>query len=546
MAMDNQERNLEVQNIRNNDKNVTWKGTAVGDTEETRRLKENFGLIAPRALVYSVFYAFCMYRNGSGVTFPFFVAGSLWFFCSSFIRLGITLKKGSCYYMIAMLLLGISTFCTDDGFLHFFNKLGIFLLLMGLLLKQFYDTSKWQLGKYIGSIFLLFFASFGELGRPFSDGSAYRKGREKKVNSRVWYFGAGLLIGLPLLLVVALLLASADAVFRQMTDRMFQNVSWGGIFQILFRICLLFFASYALVAYLCKKRIREEITDLSRGEPILAITVTGLLTLLYLFFSGIQIAGLFLGQLSLPEGYTYAMYAREGFFQLLAVSLLNLGIVLFSMRFFRKSSGLKVVLTVMSFCTFVMIASSAMRMIMYIRYYYLTYLRILVLWALVVLAFLFAGVVIHILREDFPLFRYHMAVVTVLYLALSFAQPDFLIAKVNVGNVVSERAEEKGFFLAEEAYQDYAYLRGLSADAASVLVPWLEELRYETEAFFAEDAVEYAMEHAAWIWEDGSWAASNSQAGFGYYWMRKLQLRTENFGIRTYNVSRHLALNSFR
>ena len=83
----------------------------------------------------------------------------------------------------------------------------------------------------------------------------------------------------------------------------------------------------------------------------------------------------------------------------------------------------------MSFCTFVMIASSAMRMVIYIRYYYLTYLRILVLWGLALLALLFVGVVVQILKEDFPLFRYHMAVVAVLYLALSFAHPDYIIAR---------------------------------------------------------------------------------------------------------------------
>ena len=38
--------------------------------------------------------------------------------------------------------------------------------------------------------------------------------------------------------------------------------------------------------------------------------------------------GLFLGKMQLPEGYTYAQYAREGFFQLLAVSILNLILVL--------------------------------------------------------------------------------------------------------------------------------------------------------------------------------------------------------------------------
>ena len=535
----------------------------VPETEETKRLKAHFFPIAPWAFAYAVFYAFCMYRNGSGVTFPFFVAGSLLFFCSCFLKLGITLKKGSCFYMIAMILLGISTFCTDDGVLIFFNKLGVFLLLLSLLLKQVYDTSKWRLGKYLGSICLLVFAGIGELGRPFSDGSAYYKGRERKLDRRVWYFGAGLAIGIPLLLVVLFLLASADAVFRQMADELFRNIHLGGIVNIVFRITILFFAAYALTAYLCKRKIREEVPDTRRGEPVLAITVTGLLTLLYLLFSGVQIAGLFLGQLRLPQGYTYAMYAREGFFQLLAVSLLNLVIVLLCMSFFRESKILKAILTIMSLCTFVMIASSAVRMIIYIRYYYLTYLRILVLWALALLTLLFAGVVVQIFREDFPLFRYHVAVVAVLYLALSFAHPDYIIARVNLANAsVSEDSDQKkvtqasdaesrsdiwgggaqggGFFLAAEPYQDYYYLRGLSADAAPVLVPYLEKLGYRMEAFAAEDAVEYAVEHE--LWEEGGYSG---QIGFGYYWMRRLQRNTENFGLRTYNVSRHEALLFF-
>lgn len=530
---------------------TSWKPSAPSnpsepsETEETKRMQENYGSIAPLALGYACFYAFCMYRNRSGVTFPFFVAGSLMFFSFTFLKLGITLKKGSVFYMAAMILLGISTFCTDDGILIFFNKLGVFLLLMSLLLKQWFDTSKWKLGKYLGSICVLIFSSVGELGRPFKDGTAYRKTRGRKIDKRVWYAGLGLLIAIPLLMIVLLLLASADAVFRQMTAQLLQSISLGGILNVGFRITVLFFGSYALIAYLCKKRIREEVADLRRGEPILAITVTVLLTLLYLLFSGIQIAGLFLGSLQLPEGYTYAMYAREGFFQLLVVSMLNLVIVLCCLEFFRESKVLKVVLTLMSLCTFVMIASSAMRMIMYIRYYYLTYLRILVLWGLVLLTFLFVGVVINIFKENFPLFRYQVAVVAVLYLALSFAHPDYLIARVNVANAPREDGVTyNSFFLAREPYQDFSYLKGLSADAAPVLIPYLRELGYDMEAFYAEDAVQYASEQG--IWEKNSGSTRYGETGFGYYWMRKMQRNTRNFGIRTYNVSRHLVLRGFR
>ena len=534
------------------------------DTEETKFMKANFDFFGPAAFLYAVFYVFCMFRNGSGVTYPFFVGGSLLFMYLSLSKLGITLKKGSIFYMAAMVLLGISTFCTDDAKIIFYNKLGCFLLMMSLLLKQFCNTQKWRLGKFLGSICVMVIASIGEWNRPVADASAYRKSGVRKMDKRVWYVGLGLLVGIPLMLVVLLLLASADAVFRQMTKSIPDSINLYNIFGVLWRIVFVYFASYALIAWLCNRKIKDEVEDRRTGEPVLAITITGLLTLLYLLFSGIQIGALFLGKMHLPYGYTYAMYAREGFFQLLAVSILNLVIVLVCMSFFRESRVLKVILTIMSFCTFIMIASSAMRMIIYIRYYYLTFLRILVLWALALLAVLFVGVVINIMKDAFPFFRYSVAVVTVLYLALSFAHPDYIIARVNVanashspawlqmeqgGNQVSQEHMENSsqkevlegsFFLTSRPYQDYLYLRELSADAAPVLVPYLEELGYEMEAFYAENAVSYARDKGI---IGGSIADVDA---FGYYWMRNMQHATENFSIRTYNVSRHMALSAFR
>lgn len=534
-------------------------GQAAPDTEETKRMKENFGFFGPAIFMYAVFYAFCMYRNGSGVTYPFFVAGSLLLLYFSLSKLGTTLKSGSVFYMAAMLLLGISTFCTDDGRLIFFNKLGIFLLMMSLLLKQFYDTSGWKLGKYLASICMMVVSCVGELDRPVKDGLNNRKERGISINKKVWYALLGLIIAVPVLLVVLLLLSSADVVFRQMTGNVLENFQLGNTIGVTLRIVVVYFVTYALAAFLCKHNIKETVPDRRKGEPVLAITVTGLLTLLYLLFSIVQIGGLFLGKMQLPEGYTYAMYAREGFFQLLAVSLFNLVIVLVCMSYFKESRVLKGILTAMSLCTFVMIASSALRMVIYIRFYYLTFLRILVLWSLAVLTLLFIGVLINIFRERFPLFRYSMAVVTVLYLALSFAHPDYIIARVNVANAPHENmswwTEEEAlkaegdfsqadmfsgkFFLASQPYHDYSYLADLSADAAPVLISYLDELGYDMAAFEKDSAVAYANK----ISSDGVYRGKLD--GFGYFWMERMQGRTESLGVRTFNVSRYWVVKGF-
>ncbi len=507
------------------------------DTEHTRRMKEQFSFFGPVTLGYAAFYAFCMFKNGSGITFPFFIAASLLYLCFSLSKLGITLKRGSGFYMVSMMLLAVSTFCTDDGRIIAFNKTGIFLLMMSLLLKQYYDTSRWKLGKYLGSIAIMVSGCLGWFGRPFSDMAEYFKRRENKTNKNTWYCVLGLVIALPLIAIVLALLGSADAVFRQLASEPLKHISMENISGILFRIAFLYFASYLLTAFLCDHRLVEEVKDSRTGEPVIAITVTGLLSMIYLVFSGIQIACLFLGRMQLPAGYTYAEYAREGFFQLLAVSILNLVIVLLCMSFFKESRALKAVLTVMSLCTFVMIASSGLRMVIYIQYYYMTFQRILVLWALGLLFFLFVGVLLNIFRDSFPLFRYSMVVVTVLYLALSFCHPDYIIASINVANAprggqgLADR--ESNFFRSEEPYQDYAYLSTLSADAAPVLIPYIAKLGYELDVFYQEGfAGPYSV----------SAPYGSGTENFGYDYLMNIKRSTENFGIRTYNVSRDLAL----
>ena len=258
------------------------------ETAETKRMKEHFNFFGPVTFLYAVFYAFCMFHNGSGITFPFFLAGTLLYFVFSLSKLEITLKKGSTFYMISILLLGISTFCTDGWAIISLNKLAVFLLVMCLLLNQYFDTKKWNLGKYVGSICQLVVMSFGELGKPFSDGKAYF--REKgKVNKKVWYGLLGVVIALPIVLIAAGLLSSADAVFRKMTTDFMNWIRPDNIFNVVIRVMFLFFASYALTSYLCKRSIPEEVKDRRKGEPVLAITIMSLLSLLYLLFSGIQI-----------------------------------------------------------------------------------------------------------------------------------------------------------------------------------------------------------------------------------------------------------------
>ena len=89
------------------------------------------------------------------------------------------------------------------------------------------------------------------------------------------------------------------------------------------------------------------------------------------------------------DGMTYSEYAREGFFQLLAVSFFNLVLVLAVLNYFKRHPVLTGCLAVISLCTGILLGSSAFRMCLYVAAYGLTFLRLGVLWFLALLAVLF-------------------------------------------------------------------------------------------------------------------------------------------------------------
>ena len=114
------------------------------------------------------------------------------------------------------------------------------------------------------------------------------------------------------------------------------------------------------------------------------------------------------------------------------VCILNLLFVLLVKKKIQKSRTLDILLLTISCCTFVMIASSALRMYLYIRAYQLTFLRVFVLVALFTLTVLFVGVIIKILHERFDLLRFGVAAIGILYCLFAFSHSEYFIARYNL------------------------------------------------------------------------------------------------------------------
>ena len=438
-----------------------------------------FPFFAGLSLIYGIFFCICIYKNFSGITSAFLAAGTLGYCLLIFRKLHIPLKKDAWFYMSGIQLCGISDFMTDSAILILLNDACMLFLLYCFLLHHFFNDENWNPFTYFGAILVTFFGPFCSITLPFKSFSLYLTEKKTQKNTKFWYVVLGVFFSIPMLIVIVALLSSADAVFRNLTGYLFQDLfRFDNLFGILFTIAIGTFFSYGTILFLGGKNIATE-TDSRTQEPVTAITFTSILSVIYLVFCLIQITGLFLGRLTLPAEYTYAKYAREGFFQLLFVCMINLFLVLFCLRIFRPHRVLSWLLSLISVCTYIMTVSSAMRMILYIQSYSLTFLRVFVLFALLVIFLIMTGILIYIYHPGFPLFRYCLYTVTVLYLVLSFSKPDYLIATYNLSQYNREEILE---------VPDYFYIENLSLDAFSAVI------KYGDDASFSSSYMSAAWE----------------------------------------------------
>ena len=116
----------------------------MNDRNLTGKMKENYRFFGIGTALYAGFYALCLYKNSGGIAFTFFIAGSLWFYCLCMKKLEVSLKKGSIFYLVTVMLLAVSTFITGDGRIIAMNKTGIFFLTASFLLHQFFEDKNWS------------------------------------------------------------------------------------------------------------------------------------------------------------------------------------------------------------------------------------------------------------------------------------------------------------------------------------------------------------------------------------------------------------------
>lgn len=379
------------------------------------------------------FYDFS--ENFNGVFYLVFVIGLFGFTIPAIKKMGIPIKRSSFFFIITAILLSISSITTMNFFVIAFNTLGIQILYGLFLTKHFYEDRNWGILHYLIHFFKLVVLSIGNIFLPFIHFDGYYKTKSRRFEQYKPVL-RGLLLGSLLLCIIVPLLSSADLLFgnmvRNLTSFIFNPFRGEWYVYIIFTVVgtLLF---YGLLNTISKPQEKTMEVMKEKKEPITAITMTWLIAAIYILFSGIQVIYLFGGEIfKLPAGITYAEYAHQGFFQLLFVVLINIGMVLFLLNDVSDHKQLRISLSLISLCTFIMIASALYRMVLYINVYHMTFLRILVLWFLVLLTVIMIGVVYYIYHKDFWMNRHLFLVSLVFYLVFAFMKPDYMVASYNI------------------------------------------------------------------------------------------------------------------
>ena len=223
----------------------------------------------------------------------------------------------------------------------------------------------------------------------------------KEKNKKIVNVILGLAIGAGISFVILLLLTSADDYFDAFLDKFSISFNLDISNIILFIIWFIIIFSISLNVYK-NKDIKMREVGLKKIDNTIIITILSVINFVFVLFLISEISKLCGNFLQLPKGYIYSSYAREGFFQLLFVTLINFSIISFLMY---KTNGIKenkivrnLIFLLIAF-SIILIFNSYYRMYLYIDKFGFTILRLQVMLFLTMEVVLFGFIIKKILSE---------------------------------------------------------------------------------------------------------------------------------------------------
>jgi len=318
-------------------------------------------------------------------------------------------------------------------------------------------------------------ALFTRVPAPFRALSGISKNKKGFLGALI-----GVLVCVPVLAVVLILLTSADTVFasllRGITDWLAAQNVYSLLWRIVWTLAVMLLLASALYFIRTGPKTREAYQRKTASSalpaaPFLAGLV--LLDFVYAVFVGVQFVVLFGGMDVAALRGGYAEYARSGFFQLVAVAVINLAAVLLSVTLclrggeagaHRGRRALQVLAGILLALTVVILVSALWRMCLYISVYGLSFLRLLTLWGMAVIAVCLVAAAVKLWKPGFKFFQVFFAFALCSWIVFNFLNVNTLIINYNT------RAYQSG----QIQQLDTDYLAGLSLDTSADGLPWAQ------------------------------------------------------------------------
>lgn len=312
-------------------------------------------------------------------------------------------------------------------------------------------------------------------------------GAKKRKHTGLLVLGGALITAAVVVAVAALL--SYDSHFKALLP----DIDLEDVFETVFKIgCAIPIAATLFGAVMSS--LKRKFPKLSEAEsvrkvgskvkvvaPILVIMPIAALLIVYALFFFSQ-WGYYVGAFThtLPENYSAAEYAREGFFQLLAVTLINLAMIALAGCFMKettKATGAinRILMITLSAATLVLIATAIAKMLLYIDTYDLTRMRLFTTVFMVFLAVVFITVIIAAIFKKVRALPVIAAAAVLFFAAYSLVNTNRLIAKYNTDMYLSGKHDSI----------DVAYLEN---DLGWSSVPELKRLAEQAEGGTASTA----------------------------------------------------------
>lgn len=461
-------------------------------------------------LIIGVLFDIFFYNKTLGISYIIFVVLIMAVLLASFWGSLKKLNNLAWIFIAPILLLSSTFFIYSNQILRILNYLIVPLLVIILIsLVANLNRSDWSDIRFLGDIAKRIFVPFRFIHRPFLTLSRMTDHSSKDSKTRILpKVIIGILISIPILAIVLWLLSSADIVFKNF----FINIPLLKIFKhflliILVSVYAICFLWSLLKAFDEKKDSIYNKTNWKLFlDPVVLLTILILINAIYTIFSFVQFTYLFGGSsYILPSSFTYAEYARRGFAELIVVTIINFGILIFGITFVKKDSKkifvtLRAFLTLLIAFTFILLISAFYRMLVYEQAYGFTYLRIFVQAFMVMLFFLFIINIIYIWYQKLPIVKSYFIISLAIYIIMNFANVDTIIAKNNINR----------YF--ETGQIDMAYLKRLSYDAVPEIQKFFTSIKDSPdlkEKQMVEEISEYFKKNKSDLKNQKSWQSYN-------------------------------------